>query len=129
MNQLIIKRETRQVKFQHGFMPESDLIACNHDILVVKVPGHHKKGRRVHAEYQVFFVESAMSDSQAIQITASAYKLLAFPTRQNAESEVIADTALKNLFNLVTLSSEKGEPSESPVHYETDSDDPMFLKE
>ena len=119
MNQLTIKRETRKVKFQHGFLPEADLIACNHDILVVKVPGHHKNGRRVQAEYQVFFAESAMTDSQAIQITVSVHKLLSFPTRQNAESEQIADTAMKNLFNLVTLS---GAPSASSVHYGTETD-------
>ena len=67
-----------------------------------------------------------MTDSRAIQITVSVQKLLSFPTRQNAESEQIADTAMKNLFNLVTLS---GAPSESSVVYGTETDEPMIIKE
>ena len=129
---LIIK--TKKVQFHGISLPEADLIAYNNDILVVKVPGHSAwvgQNDRIWspAEYQVFSAQSAISDSNALEISATATQLLSFPARQNEKSKTLADLAMKNLFNLVTLSSEKGEPSESLIRYETDSDDSMFLKE
>lgn len=59
-------------------------------------------------EFQVFSVESAITDSNSLEISVTATQLLSFPARQNADSEHFADVAMKNLFNLATLSSEKG---------------------
>ena len=132
MSLLIIDTKTRKVKWHGVHQPEADLIAYNNDILVIKVPGHsYWVGRCMDrgwapAEYQVFSVESAITDSNALEISAPVTKLLAFPARKNEDSNYIADVAMKNLFNLVTLSSEKGESS---VHYNEETADPKFLKE
>ena len=115
MSLLIIRTKTKKVRWHMVYQPEADLIAYNNDVLVIKVPGHsYWVGRGMDrgwspAEYQVFSVESAMTDSNTLEITARATHLLSFPVRQNEESEQINDTAMKNLFNLVTLSSEKRE--------------------
>ena len=117
MSLLIIKTKTKKVEWHGVHQPEADLIAYNNDLLVIKVPGHsYWVGRCMErgyapTEFQVFSVQSAMTDSNTLEISVTATKLLSFPARQNDESEHLADVAMKNLFNLVTLSSEKGESS------------------
>lgn len=119
MSLLIIDTKTRKVKHHGVHQPEADLIAYNNDILVMKMPGHsYWVGRFMErgyspTEFQVFSVKSAITDSNSLEISASATKLLSFPARQNENSEHLADVAMKNLFNLATLSSEKGGENES----------------
>ena len=114
MSLLIIQTKTKKVSWQGVHQPEGDLIAYNNDLLVVKVPGHsYWVGRFMErgyapSEYQVFFVQSAIVDTNAIEISVTATKLLSFPARQKEAVEYTADVAMKNLFNLVNFSSEKG---------------------
>lgn len=119
MSLLIIKTKTKKVNHHGVFGPDADLIAYNNDVLVIKVPGH-SYGRDRHldrgyapTEYQVFSAESAMTDTNTIEISVRATKLLSFPAQQKEAVEESADVAMKNLFNLVNLSSEKGTENES----------------
>ena len=113
MSLLIIKTKTKKVTWQGVHQPEADLIAYNNDALVIKVPGHSVWiGRFMDteyapAEYQVFSAQSATTDSNNIEICVIVTKLLSFPARQKDAVELTADMAMKNLFNLVTLSGEK----------------------
>ena len=132
MSLLIIRTKTKKVTWHGVHQPEGDLIAYNNDILILKVPGHsYWVGRCMErgyapTEFQVFSVQSAITDSNALEISVTAAKLLSFPARQKEALEHSADLAMKNLFNLVTLSSEKGESS---VRYDQETDAPMFIKE
>ena len=128
MSLLIIRTKTKKVTRQGVDQPEADLIAYNNDTLVIKVPGYsYWVGRCMErgyapTEFQVFSVQSAITDFDSLEVSVSATKLLSFPARQNEESEYLVDVAMKNLFNLVTLSSEKGESS---VRYNEATDDPI----
>ena len=132
MSLLIIKTKNKKVTWHGVHQPEADLIAYNNDLLVIKVPGHsYWVGRCMAREYaptefQVFSVQSAITDSNTLEISVTAAKLLSFPARQKEALEQSADLAMKNLFNLVNLSSEK---SESSVSYDGETDAPMFIKE
>ena len=112
MNLLIVNQKTKKVGLQGVDQPEADLIAYNNDLLVIKVPGFsYWVGRcldRGYActEYQIFRAASAISNS--VEVSVSATKLLSFPARKGEDTENISDVALKNLFNLVTLSGDAG---------------------
>ena len=114
MSLLIIDTKTRKVTWQGVHQPEADLIAYNNDVLVIKVSGHsYWVGRFMErgyapTQFQVFSVQSAISDTNALEISVTATKLLSFPARNNEEGDTLTDVAMKNLFNLVNLSSEKG---------------------
>ena len=124
MSLLIIRTKTRKVDWHGVHQPEADLIAYNNDILVIKVPGHsYWMGRCMErgwspTQFHVFSVQSAISDSNVLEVSVTATSLLSFPVRKNEDSEHLADVALKNLFNLINLSSEKGESS---VRYDEDT--------
>ena len=114
MSLLIIHTKTKKVSWQGVHQPEGDLIAYNNDILVIKVPGHsYWVGRFMErgyapTEFQVFSAQSATPDTNTLEICVTVTKLLSFPARQKEAVEYTADVAMKNLFNLVNLSSEKG---------------------
>ena len=121
MSLLLINTKTKKVRFHMVHQPEAELIAYNHDVLIIKVPGHsYWVGRGMERGYaptafQVFSVQSAMTDTNTREISVTAAKLLSFPARQNDESEYLADVAMKNLFNLVNLSSEKSVSADTPM--------------
>ena len=112
MNLLIVNPKTKKVKLHGRDAPEADLVAYNNDLLVIKVPGHSywvglgmARGY-AGTEYQIFRAVSAISNS--VEVSVSATKLLSFPARKGKDTENISDVALKNLFNLVTLSGDAG---------------------
>lgn len=115
MSLLIIRTKTKKVEWHGVHQPEADLIAYNNDILVIKVPGHsYWVGRFMErgyapAEYQVFSAQSATTDTNTLEILVRVTELLSFPARQKEAVEESAEFAMKNLFNLVNLSSETKE--------------------
>ena len=111
MSLLILRTRDKKIRVQGVFQPEADLIAFENGILVIKVQGHkYSYGRMPNdtgyapTEFQVYKAERAIVDTNCLEISITAQRLLEFPLRPQKDTWQ-SEYAMKNLYNLVTLTT------------------------